>query len=229
MPCPGGRASSVRPPAAPRTAWGSALAGLARPGRDREASRPGHEERHRGDGRPAARRQRPAGGPGHRAPAAAARGKAPASRGGPSGNGSRRAPAARHAADRARLRPVDHRRTRRYRRAGGLRGQRRRRWTGGCLCRLQDRGRHVGGAGPDRYHQPAAARSPAALEDRRPHGAAGGRGAAGRAWPAAWPRSSRPAPPARRWRAATVRCRRPCCPGSCARRPSWPRPMRSPP
>jgi hypothetical protein len=43
------------------------------------------------------------------------------------------------------------------------------------------------------------------------------------------PRSSRPAPPVRRSRAPIARCRPPCCPGWCARRPSSPRPMPSPP
>ena len=57
--------------------------------------------------------------------------------------------------------------------------------TGCCLRRLQDRGRHGGGAGPDRYHRPGAARSAAALDHRRPHGLPGGRGAAGRVGPAA--------------------------------------------
>ena len=109
----------------------------------------------------------------------------PTSRGGLSGNGSRRVPASRHAADRARLRPVDHRRTRRHRRAGGLRAQLGRRWTGGRLCRLQDRGWHGGGAGPHRCHQPAAARSAAAVDHRRPHGLPGGRCAAGGGGPAA--------------------------------------------
>ena len=70
----------------------------------------------------------------------------------------RGAPAARHAADRAWLRLVDNRRTRGHRRARGLRAQRGRCRTGCCLCRLQDRGWHGGGAGPHRSHQLAAAR-----------------------------------------------------------------------